>query len=667
MPPRSGLSAATAAVLAAAALQLAACAAALESVTLDSEYRPDVYLPFDEYAEPAPIPNGTRMFVIGAATGSGLSQNFFFNGAQANMSLGQNESTWPIDFVHVYPTTLTQGEPFFMVFHSRMPEWHSIPTASVRVTDAAGQNLVNGSFQINRKPSARITSVTTDGGGARVIVHLRSYSPAAVTLTKVYVNGVAVVPIQPASLPQLPSGESVLLVLPAPGTGGPLPPGAVVTVKVAFADGTAAIAGARRLVEFFPVETWPKSSECPYPTVNDTNYAIHRSHGVDTFFTTDGSTSKCKNSLLEVDIINKLAPQYDFWVLAGKSTDTSKVVNTSRLAGWFLGDEDDNHATLTDNLRRNADDTRTLWEQFAGIPTYVGGSRNRFRGAWSNSVDALGMDAYIAACAPHVTNWGLPQNPLFSYDYLRITRDNHMPWPTWLYSQAFDSFWNADILGTVVVRQPDPAELAVSLQSVLAAGGKGLMLFQTQISLMPDTPASWQLLGTKVREIGAARELYRLGDLAGPVDTGGSKDTVAELVASPRALVLLTMNVRNDGGYADITCAIGGNDHWKFLNNSIPVTFATPQGWPTSSSGGAASSAASASPFADAFELRGGAVIEVDGAWSASPGPGGSSVVSFASLAMGSDGETITRTIVFANDKALRGEIAAALKPWGSA
>jgi hypothetical protein len=653
-------SAAAAKILAGVA---AASLAVAQASAADAEYRKDVFLPFDEYAEPAPSPlTGGRVFVVGTALASGMPGSIYVNNQLVNLTLGQNESTWPIDFLHVQPAPLVEAAPFFAVFHSRQAVWDSISQGSIRITDASGTILINSTFPVSSRHQARVSYLTTAQQGEQVIVHVLSNSTTTLTNPKLLINGAPASP--PATGPyarafpsQLLPGETIMFVAASPVAGG-LAPGSALTARVQFDDGTVAVAGIRRQKEFFPMETWPKSSECPYPTVNDTNYRIHRDHGVDTFFTTDGSTSKCANPISEEDIINTLAPEHDFWVLGGKDINTSLITNSSRLAGWFLGDEDDNHATITDNLRQNAADSKALWASFPDTPTYVGGSRNRYRGAWANSVDALGMDFYIAACAPHVTNWGLPFHLRGSYDYLRTTRDNQMPWPTWLYSQVFDSGWNANIFGTVVVRQPDPAELAVSMQSVVAAGGKGMMMFQTEIGLNASIPDSWAELGVLGREIGAARELYRQGDLVLGVDTGGDNASIVSLIQAPRALVLTLINIHNNGGYDDLTCGIGGDDHWKMLQHSVPVSFQVPSGW--------ADPDATATPFADTFELSGGQVVPPAAVGSEAGGGTSPWRVSTSSVALDASAPSVTRTVIFARDAQLRGEIAQALKPWST-
>lgn len=53
---------------------------------------------------------------------------------------------------------------------------------------------------------------------------------------------------------------------------------------------------------------------------------------------------------------------------------------------------------------------------------------------------------YIAACAPHIQEFLHPPPMRGSYDYLRLTRNNHMPLPTWTYSQLLDDGWDAKVV-----------------------------------------------------------------------------------------------------------------------------------------------------------------------------------------------------------------------------
>jgi hypothetical protein len=170
-----------------------------------------------------------------------------------------------------------------------------------------------------------------------------------------------------------------------------------------------------------------------------------------------------------------------------------------------------------------------------------------------------------------------------SYDYLHNTRENQMPGPTWTYSQGFFTGWNS----FYAVRQPSPEEAAVQVMSVVASGAKGFMMFESAMVYVnatapPDVAASWATVGALLRAMGAMRELYRVGDITGmatALSANGSADAsvIVELVRGPRALVLLLINIANDGGYSDLGCAVGLPLHWNMTAHTVAaVTVAVP-------------------------------------------------------------------------------------------
>ena len=105
------------------------------------------------------------------------------------------------------------------------------------------------------------------------------------------------------------------------------------------------------------------------------------------------------------------------------------------------------------------------------IVTYQGGHTYSYAGTFSGIADIQGKDFYVAGCAPHITTAFSKMRIQGSYDYIRNTRDNHMPLTTWGYSQFLDDIW---------VVQPNANEIMVQIASVVAAGAKGLMLFQIE-------------------------------------------------------------------------------------------------------------------------------------------------------------------------------------------
>ena len=54
-------------------------------------------------------------------------------------------------------------------------------------------------------------------------------------------------------------------------------PGNLVTVALEFSEsGSVPIGTGMRLGKaYFPIEAWPKSKECPFPTINDDNYKVY--------------------------------------------------------------------------------------------------------------------------------------------------------------------------------------------------------------------------------------------------------------------------------------------------------------------------------------------------------------------------------------------------------
>ena len=60
----------------------------------------------------------------------------------------------------------------------------------------------------------------------------------------------------------------------------PVSPGNLYTVVLQYAEGGAveSVAGGRLGKTHFPIEAWPKSHECPFPTVEDKNYKVYIHH-----------------------------------------------------------------------------------------------------------------------------------------------------------------------------------------------------------------------------------------------------------------------------------------------------------------------------------------------------------------------------------------------------
>ena len=91
------------------------------------------------------------------------------------------------------------------------------------------------------------------------------------------------------------------------------------------------------------------------------------------------------------------------------------TLDTTGIAAFSTGDESDGELYEDDPESPDygaskpaikARESRTLWERFPQVPTFNGGMTNGHVGAFAGMSDIQGMDVYIGACAPHITQWG---------------------------------------------------------------------------------------------------------------------------------------------------------------------------------------------------------------------------------------------------------------------
>lgn len=657
-----------------AALNLRAGAAAAAS--FGASYRKDAWLPqYVEAGVPEPL-DGGRLHIVGLAAASGRPGAVTLNGSFVNVTVGQPDPAgWDVDWLRVEPATgLVAGRPFFIALHSRKAAWDAAAAGAeavaVAVADAGGAPLASGSFVVAAAP-VTVTWVTTARARSDVHVFLRNAGAAAATAARAVLSGVDVTALLPAAARTVAGGGGTALwVLPATSLGGAdaVAEGAVWTLQVDWSPAESAaaapstFAGGLLFREFFPLETWPHGSDCPFPGINDTAYALHRAHGVDTFFAEYTFDAACKTTLTSADLVNTIAPQHGFMVLPSFENgglSYAAVTNQSALAGVFLADEDD--TVVDDKARALLASVLRARAALPAQPTYAGGASNRYTGAFAGITDVKGMDAYIGACAPHYALLAMPARG--SYDYLANTRANHAPGPTWLYSQGFEGGWDGSLLKTN--RQADAAEIAVQVASVAAAGAKGLMLFETQLSYLEDpvSAPAWATLGTLLREAGALRELYRAGDATGaarPLDAAGASlaaTVLTEAVLHPRGAVVLAINTAAvNNTYNDICCALDVVAcHFTFVDSlvaSLAVTL--PPGFDA---------------VADSFEVFNASVLPGSPAVQT---PFANATLALTNVALGTQGpgsgaacgapaSAIVRTFVLAFDADLRGEVAAAL------
>jgi hypothetical protein len=538
-------------------------------------FRKDFFLPSTKYSEPNPDPsNGGRFIVASVAKVSGTVTSVTVDGADANTLLVEPKLEW----FHVWPTKVKAGEPLWVSFHSRDPKWNSGGSATLVVKTDAGDALTT---RVEARTSAlRLTYVTTNDARDTLLVHLRNESDATKKLTKVLVNGRDVTEAACIAETSLAPKTSALITVPL-CTAAPL--GSPWTVVVE-ADDAVAVGAGRVLRPFFPIETWANSSDCPFPVGGKLDYFDkHRLAGIDTFFMYVGGTGEgCSYDTLK--LVSEIAPaREDFWPFLNEGFAGS-IADTSRLSGFLLGDEVDGEVYVDGKPKAVSDmnASKKYWALYPDVPTYIGSKTNRNVGAFAGVTDIQGSDFYVAACAPHITQFGTHPPLDAAYDYLKNTRDNHMPLPTWLYAQGLSPAWNkkAVIGGGEIVSQPDPQEILVQGFSAIAAGAKGLMWFQTNMKEATRVPARWDAIAYVSWVTRGVRALVRTGDLIG--GTSATGPAIVDAVRAREGIVVPVISLKSESAPTDINCqlALGGGGavpHWKMAAQTIAVSIAIPR------------------------------------------------------------------------------------------
>lgn len=545
-------------------------------------FRKDAFLPLSKYNEPNPDPvQGGRFQIVGSAKVGGTVTGVTLDGAAYETLLVEPKLEW----LHVWPRTFKAGDPLWVSFHSMDPKWNSGGSARVVVRTEGGEAL---DVVASAKTSdVRVTYVTTDEARGTLLVHLRNESDAPRKITRLVVDGRDVT--GPACLadPTLPPRTSTLVTVPL---CTPAPLGAPWTV-VAEVEGGAAAVGAGRIVRpFFPVESWVNSVDCPFPSGGKAdNLTKHLAAGIDTYFMYVGGTGDgCAYDTLK--IVNEVAPKRaDFWpfladgFLGGAGWDKA-ITDTSRVAGFLLGDEVDGEVHKDGKPKAIGDmnNADKLWSAYPDVPTYIGSKTNRNVGAFAGVTDLQGSDFYVAACAPHITQFGTHPPIEGAHDYLRNARDNQMPLPTWLYAQGLSPAWNkkALITGAEVVSQPDPQEILVQGYSAMVAGAKGLMWFQTNMKEAERVPARWAAIASVSWTFRGVRELLRTGDLTGTAKASGP--ALVEAIRAKDAVVVPVVSTKTSSGPTDLGCqaALGGAGaipHWQMAAQTLDVTVLVPE------------------------------------------------------------------------------------------
>ena len=84
-------------------------------------YRKDYFYPYDEYREadlPDPV-DGGRFHLVSTAQGNGTAAAITLNGKPVEFTSGQDPSSWYVDWMHIYPVNMEEGQPVWVSFHTR--------------------------------------------------------------------------------------------------------------------------------------------------------------------------------------------------------------------------------------------------------------------------------------------------------------------------------------------------------------------------------------------------------------------------------------------------------------------------------------------------------------------------------------------------------------------
>ena len=329
---------------------------------------------------------------------------------------------------------------------------------------------------------------------------------------------------------------------------------------ITFSSESKSIAyGGRLTKEYFPIEDWPKSSQCPVPVDggNEDNYNILKNElHINTHFFGPSCDSNSEDVFNYASLSNGelyLLPEEKYSLEEGRIPDTAY----DGIGALFLGDESDSSVENTWSVWNRALTAQEVHNNKYAL--YCGGHSNHLNGLFSGISDIQGMDFYVASCAPHITNWLSTMLVEGSYDYLYNTRQNHKPLPTWLYSQGYcQDCWH--------VKEMYVGELLVQFSSVVAAGGKGMMLFQSDISLRGTD--SWEAGSRYLRSISLISEFLRQADVEGAKYTiSNDAKTISEVLVDTTSLLFIVINI-DSKDYNNKKC-FGTGAHWTFNEQTV--------------------------------------------------------------------------------------------------
>lgn len=535
-----------------------ACVELPVDATIRASYRKDYYLPKAIYPEYTEVPeHGGRFQIAGIAAVSGAVSDVLIDGVSVTERLQPPEPS--IEWHHVWPDPVVEGEPLWVAFHSREAAWDAAESGAVTVMTEAGAAL-EGEFPVRQTPLP-LTYVTASEDGASLLIHVRNDDTLTHRATALRVDGRDVLAGGVACVPdaELLPGEQALWTVPLCEAAQP---GQAWTVSVSWEAAPDSVGAGRLLRPHFPIEAWGSSGDCAAPGAHAENYQAHLDAGFDTLYLYWGASDKCDYKTKTL-VNEQLPPDPEVYVLIGDDfpydAEEQVITDTTAVAGFLTGDESDGAIYKEDGTpapANKASKARKLWARYPEVTVYNGAMTHGNVGTFAGMTDVQGIDVYIGACAPHITTFGVFRPLSSPHDFLRNTRNNHMPLPTWLYAQGLHSGWNVGGGEGIpeVHFQPSPQEVLLQALMVMTAGGKGLMWFQTTQSEAEAVPESWDAISQSNWLFRGVRHLLREGDPTGAVLASSGEQVLAEAIRAQDAIVVPVINLATVQTVDDQAC-----------------------------------------------------------------------------------------------------------------
>jgi len=148
-----------------------------------------------------------------------------------------------------------------------------------------------------------------------------------------------------------------------------------------------------------------------------------------------------------------------------------------------------------------------------------------------------------------------------------------------MYAQGVHTGWNKSNYITTIHVQPDPQEILVQALSVVAAGAKGLMWFQSTLSEADHAPARWEAISRSNWWIRRLRSFLREGDINQLA--ASSDNVIVDQVRSRRALIVPVISLVTQDTVTDTDCAMAFTlesmvPHWTLTPATVSVTVEVP-------------------------------------------------------------------------------------------